>query len=245
MGAAATLRWTPPPAGKVARATEHAGNGRQLLSTEDEHDALEDVLDFESIARFFVTEELAKDVDGYAFSTYLELVESKFFHIAPWDLDLAFGYICSWLYSQNACTGDIQGAVEGWKVEELRDRMWSNTNAEGWPNTEIVDLGANKRQLFLNIWQHQGLRTAFIAAWKAARQPGGPLVDAVLAGMVANRSNEIEHSARRDLNIWRKAQRCAIFKCCHQGDTADLAASTGHLSEFLLRRAHWIDEHVD
>eukprot|EP00929_Paragymnodinium_shiwhaense_P042299 TRINITY_DN21907_c0_g1_i1.p1 TRINITY_DN21907_c0_g1~~TRINITY_DN21907_c0_g1_i1.p1 ORF type:complete len:245 (-),score=41.11 TRINITY_DN21907_c0_g1_i1:122-856(-) len=77
---------------------------------------LEEVLDFESFTRFFVLEELVKDVDGYAFSDYMLIKDGKLFHAAPWDYDLAMGFDCAKVYFKNFLTNETTMGVTGWNV---------------------------------------------------------------------------------------------------------------------------------
>mmetsp|Transcript_104833 Transcript_104833/g.224045 ORF Transcript_104833/g.224045 Transcript_104833/m.224045 type:complete len:564 (-) Transcript_104833:55-1746(-) len=199
---------------------------------------LAEVLDFRSFSRYFILQELAKDVDGYAFSDFVLLRDQRLFHAAPWDFDLAFGFSCAQTYYRHVDTGKVCEGVVGWNVENARNSSVDWT-AHGW---QARSLGGNKRQLFLNVWRHPGFRASFLAAWRAARQ--GPLTDAALQGIVGAQSQAIRASAERDLRIWRPSTRCAFFPCCHPEDAMSFDTAQFHLQDFLLRRARWIDEHI-
>jgi len=216
---------------------EAAGRGTESDS------GLERALDFRSFARYFVAEELAKDVDGYAFSDFVAIHEGKMFSAAPWDFDLAFGFACMPLYFRNGETGaNTAYSVAGWNVENVRDSAaW--IGPYGFPGGSIKEFGSNRRQLFANIWRHPNFRAEFARMWKAARR--GPLSDAALSSIIERRRREIAPAAERDMAIWRGAQRQAFFDLCHPGDAQNFTSATRHLLEFVHGRAHWIDDHVD
>ncbi|CAE8618463.1 unnamed protein product [Polarella glacialis] len=163
--------------------------------------SLEEVLDFASFTRYFMLQELAIDLDGYAFSDYVEVKDGRLSHAAPWDHDLAFGFACKPDYRRNALTGHTSSGVEGWNVENVRDAMtrWS---AIGF---QTIKAHRNMRQLFLNLWRTPSFAAYFVAAWRSARQ--GPLRDEALEEMVSRRSSRISASAWRDLAIWHDAER--------------------------------------
>jgi len=202
---------------------------------------LDEVVDFSSFARYYALQELARDVDGYAFSDFLAIQGGKLFSIAPWDFDLAFGYHCAPIFFTNGLTGeDNAGTVRGWNVENLRDKtIW--VAEDGDPSGSILNFGVNKRQLFLNIWGHASFRAAFSKTWQAARR--GPISDDALRGMVQRRSEGIEAAAIHDLGLWRDVQRCAFFQCCNEHDSRDFESAQRHLVQYLISRAHWIDGH--
>uniref|UniRef100_A0A6T1LMD6 Uncharacterized protein n=1 Tax=Alexandrium monilatum TaxID=311494 RepID=A0A6T1LMD6_9DINO len=210
-------------------------------STPPGRGGLEEVLDFPSFARYYIVQELAKDVDGYAFSNFMSLAGGKLSHASPWDFDLAFDFDCTPAYFTSVLTGNVSFGVVGWNVENGRT-MGYWTGDDGW-GTRVMDFGVNKRQLFLNIWQHAGFAAVFVSSWKAARQ--GPLADAALRSLVRQRGEVLEASARRDLEIWRSTPRCAFWPCCHPEDSQDFRLATQHLEGYLLGRAQWIDDHVD
>jgi len=203
---------------------------------------LEQVLDFASFARFFVLEELAKDVDGYAFSDFMMIKNGKLMHAAPWDFDLSFGYDCQSMYFKNFFTGeDTSRSVAGWNVENVRDgAIWIGPT--GLPGGTVWRFGLNKRRLFLNIWQHRGFRRAFASAWRAAR--AGPLSDGALRSSVQSRAELVAAAAAQDMRIWRGTARCAFFPCCSPPAAQDFRLATRLLRETLLGRARWIDAHV-
>jgi len=199
---------------------------------------LEAVLDFPSFARHFIVQELAKDLDGYAFSDYVALHDGKLFHAAPWDFDLAFGFVCNPEGFRDVVTGKVARDVTGWNVENARNSSveWSGRR---WVQ---VDFGLNRRQLFLNIWRTPSFAAAFAEAWATARR--GPLADVALRGMLEKQSELIAAPAARDIGIWRRSQRCGFWPCCHPEDTQDFGLARQHLLGFLLGRARWIDAHV-
>merc|ERR1711904_32031 len=222
----------------------YAATGAKTLSSGQPLPPLEDVVDFKSFARFYITEELAKDVDGYAFSVFVMVKEGRLFHAAPWDFDLAFNFACMPVYFRNAFTGKAihTAGVEGWNVENLRDMaLW--IGPEGYPGGSVMKFGVNKRQLFLNMWKHPRFAATFVSAWKVARR--GPLSDEALTGMIFDHSVKISTSAERDLAIWRKTNRSAFWTCCHPGDMNNFTSSTEHLLRYLLGRAKWMDLNVD
>jgi len=230
---------------------------RELLDTVDKRAAispgtpqalaqpLAEVIDFTSFARFFITEELAKDVDGYAFSVYVTVKDGRLFHAAPWDFDLAFNFACMPNYFRSAYTnqsGPSTLGVAGWNVENLRDNaFWIGKT--GFPGGSVMVFGMNKRQIFLNMWQHKEFKEAFVAAWSNARQ--GPLSDEALTDIVRRRSAVIKRSADRDLKIWSTKDRCGFWDCCYPNDAYSFEESSQHLEEYLVRRATWIDNNVD
>mmetsp|Transcript_137750 Transcript_137750/g.428002 ORF Transcript_137750/g.428002 Transcript_137750/m.428002 type:complete len:380 (-) Transcript_137750:76-1215(-) len=201
---------------------------------------LEDVLDFSSFARYYVVQELAKDVDGYAFSNFMSVQAGKLFHASPWDFDLAFNFDCTHAYFTNQFTSVFSPGVAGWNVENPRT-MGYWTGKDGW-GRGVMEFGSNKRQLFLNIWRQPRFAAAFAAAWRAARR--GVLTDAALSALVRRRGAEVQASARRDLGIWRDTPRCAFWRCCHPEDAEDFRLATQHIEGYLLGRARWIDAHV-
>lgn len=206
------------------------------------HGGLEEVLDFPSFVRYFIVQELAKDLDGYAFSDYLSAQGGKLYHAAPWDFDLAFGFACMPAYYTNAFTGVVSLGVAGWNVENLRTMAYW-IGEDGSPGGSTMEFGMNKRQLFLNIWRHPRFARAFATTWRSAR--AGPLADAALLGMVERRAREITPAAKHDIGLWNRTQRCAFWHCCHPEDSHDFASATLHLSQYLQGRARWIDGHLD
>lgn len=204
---------------------------------------LHEVLDFESFTRFYILEELVKDVDGYAFSDYMMVQEGKLMHAAPWDFDLAMGFDCAKYYFRNILTNQTNMGVEGWNVENSRDgALW--ISKDGWPNGGRLDFGMNKRLLFTNIWRNAPFSKAFVKAWQVAREPGGALTDESITEMISRHSTMVSAAAQKDLDRWRGTNRCAFFECCHREDTQDFAAAHRHLQNFLLGRAAWMDAHV-
>ncbi|CAE7212581.1 unnamed protein product [Symbiodinium pilosum] len=200
------------------------------------------MLDFQSFVRYFVVEELAKDVDGYAFSNYVMVRQGKLMHAAPWDFDLAFDFACMPRYFTNVFTGNASLGVVGWNVENARsDALWIGPS--GIPGGSVKRFGINKRQLFLNIWRYPGFKAAFATAWKAAR--GRMLGDAMLVAMVRRRSKQISSAANLDLDIWRRTNRCGFWRCCAPDDTHSFKKASEHLANYLVSRAHWIDENID
>lgn len=206
------------------------------------HDSLSQIVDFPSFLRYFILEELAKDVDGYAFSNYVKIKDGVLFHAAPWDFDLGFNFACMPRYFTNALTGVVDTGVRGWNVENSRsDALW--IGPLGFPGGSVQEFGMNKRQLFLNIWRYPGFKAAFAAAWRQARHR--TFGDDALVSMVARRSRVIAASAKRDLHIWRDTNRCAFWHCCAPQDAQSFEEAQGHLSSYLLARARWIDANVD
>jgi len=203
----------------------------------DTQDGLEEILDFPSFARYYIVQEMAKDVDGYAFSNYMSVQAGRLFHAAPWDFDLAFHFDCTPVYYTNLFTGEVNTGPTGWNVENPRTMGYWTAN-DGWGNG-TMEFGSNKRQLFLNIWRHPRFAAAFVAAWRAARQ--GPLSDTALQFLVRRRGAQVAAAARRDIGIWRESHRCGFWPCCHAEDAVDFSAATRHLEGYLLDRARWID----
>lgn len=217
--------------------------------------SLEDIVDYSSFVRYYILEELAKDVDGYAASNFVIAQGGKLFSAAPWDFDNAFGYACAaHVYYKNIFSGVEDAGVSGWQVENARDRhdictlfygaVYDKCIRQMPMQKRIIDLHSNKRQLFLNIWRHRSFRDAFAAGWRAARRPGGPLTDEAIRKLVEGRAAELAVSANRDMRVWGAAVRCVTL-CCHAEDTNDFDGSTRHLLEYLLGRAHWIDDHIN
>ncbi|CAE6962505.1 unnamed protein product [Symbiodinium natans] len=215
---------------------------------------LEDLLDFGSFVRYFLVEELAKDVDGYAFSklgkgccvwlcrNYVMVRQGRLLHAAPWDFDLAFDFACMPRYFTNVFTQNVSLGVTGWNVENSRaDALWIGPS--GIPGGSVQHFGINKRQLFLNLWLYPGFKAAFAHAWKAAR--GRMLGDANLIEMVRRRSSQISAAAKNDLHIWRRTNRCGFWRCCEPEDTHSFDRASEHLSQYLVSRARWIDANVD
>lgn len=206
---------------------------------------IEELIDFESAARFYVLMELVKDVDGYAFSDYWMIKDGRLQHAAPWDFDLAMGYECAAVFSRSALTGELFSTLEGWNVEIARDSMpW--LGPDGKPNGAIKYFGMNKRQLFLNLWRQPSFRVAFAAAWRAARQGSdGPISDASLQSTIMTRSESIAPAAEHDIFLWRNSHREGFFTPCHMDAIANFTLSRDYLVEYLIGRAHWIDHHVE
>lgn len=203
---------------------------------------LAELLDFQSFVRYFLVEELAKDVDGYAFSNYVMARQGRLLHAAPWDFDLAFDFACMPRYFTNVFTGNVSLGVTGWNVENSRaDALWIGPS--GIPGGSVERFGMNKRQLFLNLWLYPGFKAAFVGAWKAAR--GRMLGDAMLEAMVRRRSKQIASAAKNDLEIWRRTNRCGFWRCCAPEDTHSFDKASEHLSKYLVSRARWIDANVD
>lgn len=214
---------------------------RRAADLSDE--TLAEVLDYESTARYFVLQELAKDTDGYAFSDFWMINGNKLMHAAPWDFDLAFGYECQVLYYTNSFTGREAGWLDSWNVENLRDSMlWIGEDGYGGGSTQRW--GINKRQLFLNIWQHRSFRQAFVSAWRSARR-APPLTDVALGAIIDARAAELRQAGEHDLDLWRGSHRQGFFDPCFMEDTRNFTSATAHLREYVLGRARWIDEHVE
>lgn len=207
-------------------------------------DDLGRLVDFSSFARFFIIEELAKDVDGYAFSVFVAIERGRLVHAAPWDFDLAFGFDCQSLYYHNALTGvDTTGTVTGWNVENLRDTAaWIGPT--GWPGGAVWEFGLNKRQLFLNIWRDPGFRTTFMKTWQSARRAGGVLSSEELQKAILHRADSIAVAAEEDMHLWRGTERCAFWTCCNPSASQDFGKATEKLLQFVLARAAWIDTAV-
>jgi len=213
-----------------------------LAAGPDQADELGRYLDFDSFARFYVVQELARDVDGYAFSDYMAVGGGKLFHAAPWDFDLAFGFACMPLYYKNAFTGkDTSQSVAGWNVENIRDAAaWIGPT--GLPGESVIEFGSNRRAFFLNIWGHARFRESFAQAWRAGRE--GPLSDDALRKMVEHRSQNIKRAALDDLSIWAHTSRCAFFRCCHPEAASNFTVARRALVGYLVNRARWIDSNV-
>jgi len=208
----------------------------------DNDSNLEDVLDFRSFARYFIVQELSKDLDGYSFSNFMAIDRGRLVHIAPWDFDLAFGFVCMPMYYKNMYTGRTADGVIGWNVENPRDSaVW--IGPDGWPGGSTIDFGKNRRQLFAHIWRHKGFRTEFANMWREARR--GPLSDSALQGGIDERDHMIRKAAEHDLRIWEHTQRCAVFDCCDPAASKSFQASITNLKTYLVGRAHWIDAHID
>merc|ERR1712087_309300 len=101
----------------------------------------------------------------------------------------------------------------------------------------------NKRQLFLNLWQHPEFLSAFQSEWKAARL--GPLSNEKLSHMVESRSEYIRRAAERDQAIWKRTNRTAFWTPCWPDDAHNFASSVNHLAQYLVDRATWIDLNID
>jgi len=203
---------------------------------------LAEVLDFGSFARYFVLQELAVDIDGYAFSDYVAVRGGRLEHAAPWDYDLAFNFECRPLYFNNAYTGENSAnSTGGWNVENVRDSAnWFGPMGDSGGSVKYF--GTNRRQLFLNIWGQPSFREAFVDAWREARR--GALTDEALMSMVEGHAAQIEPAAQHDIRLWSNSERCAFFECCHPEDKTDFRSATLHLKQHLLSRARWIDSHV-
>mmetsp|Transcript_24496 Transcript_24496/g.53278 ORF Transcript_24496/g.53278 Transcript_24496/m.53278 type:complete len:561 (-) Transcript_24496:182-1864(-) len=203
---------------------------------------LKDYVDFTSFARFFVVEELAEDVDGYAFSVFMTVERGRLIHAAPWDFDLAFGFICDDLWFTNAYTGKAPRAdgSTSWNVENLRDSTtWIGKS--GFPNEAFIYFGKNRRAFFMHLWQHPGFRRRFFEVWEEARS--GPLADEALEELVYLRTAKIAAAAEHDMTLWA-GDHCAFFACCSEKVAADFHLASRHLISHLLERAAWIDKHV-
>eukprot|EP00913_Durusdinium_trenchii_P033022 g30913.t1 len=143
------------------------------------HGGLQQLVDLPSFLRYYIMEELAKDVDGYAFSNY---AAGRSASIRP--------------------RHRIGPKSIGWNVENSRsDALWIGPS--GMPGGSVKEFGMNKRQHFLNIWRYPGFQAAFAGAWRAAR--ARTLGDHALRSMVESRSAVIGPSARRDLHLWRRS----------------------------------------
>jgi len=209
------------------------GTGSQWLP-------LDNVLDLQSFARYFIVEELAKDLDGYAFSDFVLARDGKLFSAAPWDFDLGFGFACMAVYYNNSVTHQVDFGSGGWMVENSRDlALW--IGKYGNPGGSVMHFGLNKRAFFLKIWRHPQFQSAFKRMWEQSRT--GVMSDQALISMISERSSKIAPHASRDLEIWHKADRCAFWTCCHS-DGHDFAKATDDLLNYLLARARWIDIHV-
>merc|ERR1712113_897985 len=203
--------------------------------------ALEEIMDFPSFARYFIVEELAKDVDGYAFSDFVMIQDGRLFHAAPWDFDLGFNFACMPVYYRNAFTGHVTLGPSGWNIENLRDNaLW--VGKDGMPGSSVWNFGSNKRQLFLNLWRHPSFRAQFVSSWKAARE--SVLSDQSLSAMVTRRSEAIRASATRDLGLWNKTDRCGFWTCCTPDGAHSFEVAHESLQSYLLQRARWIDSNV-
>eukprot|EP00928_Gymnodinium_smaydae_P096276 TRINITY_DN8468_c0_g2_i1.p1 TRINITY_DN8468_c0_g2~~TRINITY_DN8468_c0_g2_i1.p1 ORF type:complete len:520 (+),score=26.29 TRINITY_DN8468_c0_g2_i1:61-1620(+) len=213
------------------------------VSAAMKQDNIAKFIDIPSFVTFFMVEELAKDLDGYAFSNYMTIEHGKLVHAAPWDFDLAFGFDCQSRYFTNNLTGeDTTGTVTGWNVENTRDSAYW-IGPTGLPQGAIWEFGSNKRRLFSNIWQDVAFRRAFAIAWKQARL--GPISDVSLRTSVMSRSALIAEGAQQDMAIWHKTNRCGFWKCCEPEGAQSFDVATSYLLEFLLGRARWIDSNVD
>ncbi|CAK9029705.1 unnamed protein product [Durusdinium trenchii] len=205
------------------------------------HGGLQQLVDLPSFLRYYIMEELAKDVDGYAFSNYVKIKNGMLYHAAPWDFDLAFDFACMPRYFTNNLTGEVHLGAIGWNVENSRsDALWIGPS--GMPGGSVKEFGMNKRQHFLNIWRYPGFQAAFAGAWRAAR--ARTLGDHALRSMVESRSAVIGPSARRDLHLWRNTSRCGFWHCCAPQDTQSFEEAQRHLISYLLARAKWMDENV-
>jgi len=234
-----TKRLTGEQFGFVQRVVNEVDARAALIGNDSR---LEDVLDFRSFARYFIVQELSKDLDGYAFSNFMAIDHGRLHHIAPWDYDLAFGFVCMPQYYRNMYTGELSDGVVGWNVENPRDSAaW--IGPDGWPGGSTIDFGMNRRSLFAHIWRHEGFRIEFAKMWREARR--GPLSDDELRRGVARRSRFIEAAAEHDLRIWQRTQRCAVFDCCDRAAARSFQASVTNLVDYVVDRAHWIDVHVD
>ncbi|CAJ1358615.1 unnamed protein product, partial [Effrenium voratum] len=192
---------------------------------------LAELLDFRSFLRYFIVEELAKDVDGYSFSNFVKISEGRIFHAAPWDFDLAFNFACMPRYFTNILTGKVEVDEKGWNVENGRtDALWIGPS--GFPGGSVREFGMNKRQLFLNIWRSPGFKAAFASTWRSVRHRLG---DGALRSMVERRSRVIEASAERDLDIWKSTERCAFWRCC-VAETHSFQRASQDLAEYLVDR---------
>jgi hypothetical protein len=210
-----------------------------------------DLVDWTSVARFFILEELARDLDGYAFSSFWRLHNGRLSHAAPWDFDLAWGFDCDNYYFRQPGDASRPGinitsapSTSGWMVDVIRDGAeWPG--ADGTPGKGFQDFHENKRAFFKNLWKHPQLRRAFVEMWTTQRGPGGILRAKSLAAMIDTRSDNIRKEAERDLAIWRDAERCGMFtSCCYAKDAKNFHRATMHLKEYVLTRATWIDNNV-
>lgn len=206
-----------------------------------EADALEEVLDYTSFARFFITEEVAKDVDGYLFSTFILVRHGKLYHAAPWDFDLAFGYLCDQRFW--ALGTRVAGWASAWNVEIPRETTVMQDEL-GFPGRRVIRFGRNKKQIFLNIWRRPRFRAAFDKMWQTSRRPDGPLSDAALMASLEHRHDHVATAALRDLHIWRNAQRCGVFQCCSPAASQDFELASRLLSAFVAQRVRWMDAQV-
>jgi hypothetical protein len=203
---------------------------------------LEQLMSLPSLARYFVLQEIAEDVDGYALSDFLKIVDGKLHHAAPWDFDLAFHFACMPLYFHQYSTHKVMMGVEGWNVEAVRDSAMWVSPVTGVPSGSVINFGRNIRLFFLRLWRQHAFRRAFGRMWQQARQ--GSLSDAALSRWVGSNIARLNESATHDISLWRHTQRCAFFTCCQPADIHTFVGSALHLKEYLLARVAWIDANI-
>eukprot|EP00494_Astrolonche_serrata_P032282 UN32551 len=81
------------------------------------------LIDLDSFARYYMVQELAKDVDGYVDSNYFVMKNNKLYHGPAWDFHMGYGFSCNDIWFTNYKTGEVNLDYKGWHVEDLRDRI--------------------------------------------------------------------------------------------------------------------------
>jgi hypothetical protein len=143
-------------------------------------------------------------------------------HVAPWDLDMAFGNWCD--HGQCFELDD----PTGWHIDSVRKG----------PTCSMA------RPIFFRLLHHPQMVAAVKELWRSSRQ--GMLSDAALDRMLLAHKDRIKAAAEHDLELWSQsgADPFGFEPVCHTEDARNFPGAFAHLREYIVNRVRWIDGNI-
>lgn len=205
---------------------EFMSSFENVLRSENYKDKTEGYRKYISVKSFIdymISQELARNVDGYRISTFLYKEKDKSYkngklHMGPvWDFNLAYGY------SGDLCRSSWSD--EGWGYDYNKDCPGDNFYIPFWWD---------------RLLQDPDFRTEYKARWDELRS--GPLhLDLINAAIDSLVQNNIDGIAKNNF-IWTDVFKTSLWPNNPIAD--DYAGEISYLKNFISDRIIWLDSHI-
>ncbi len=177
-------------------------------------------LDMEAFRRFWMINEIAKNVDGYRLSTYMYKERDSLggkLHLGPvWDFNLSFG-------NADYCTS---GNPEGWVYSEFNELCGGDIwNVHFWWDRIFTD--SSFRQELVDDWQNLRM---------------GVLSDEALTGKIDSMAQLLQTAQVRNYNRWNVLGQY-LWPNYYIGATWQ--DEVDFLRQWTLDRLAWMDNNID
>jgi subtilisin-like proprotein convertase family protein len=174
------------------------------------------LIDMQSFINYMLINELTKNNDGYKLSCFMYKPKNGTLHAGPaWDFDRALGNLSS----------DGASFADGWNYSFLEVRA-TNGNPKWWPALMEDSLFAR----------------TFINSWETQRK--GAISDATINHQIDSLVSITKQAAARNFSLW-PVLGLNSSGFYYSPDIKSFDDEINFLRNFILKRAHWIDAHVN